>query len=137
MAVNDQQWSKLSSDEKIRKLTKYRESGMDIKRALEKSKIAMEQSESLSVGMLLHVTASRSRVTTVPMPILSAMFDKANRLLQASSHVVPKPGASDGSFIVAGHANTFHLVTPGRGSSLKCDKNCVNSTTSICKSEAH
>ena len=93
----------------------------------------MEQSESLSVDMLLPVTTSTSGVTTVPMPILSAMFDKANRLLQASSHMVPKPGASDGSFIVAGHANTFHVVTPGKGSSLKCDKSCVNSTTSICE----
>jgi hypothetical protein len=133
LAVNDQQWSKLGSEEKMRKLSKYLESGMGEKRLLEKRDAATKESASASVAMLLPVTASTSGVTTVPKPILGAMFDKANRLLQASNHVVPKPGASDGSFIVAGHGNTFHVVTPGKGSSLKCDGNCVNRSTSICE----
>ena len=67
------------------------------------------------------------------MPTLSAMFDKDNLLLQASNHVFPKSGASDGSFIVAGHGNTFHFVTPGKSSAFNCDKNCGNYTTSICE----
>ena len=133
LGVNDQQWSKLGSEEKMRKLSKYLESGMGEKRLLEKRDTVTKESASASVAMLLPVTASTSGVTTVPKPILGAMFDKANRLLQASNHVVPKPGPSDGSFIVAGHGNTFHVVTPGKGSSLKCDGNCVNRSTSICE----
>ena len=88
---------------------------------------------SASLAMLLLITASDSGVTTVPMPILSAMFEKANRLLQTPSNVIPKPGASNGSFIVVGHGNTIHSVTPGKGGCLKCDRTCVNSSTRICE----
>ena len=45
----------------------------------------------------------------------------------------PKPGATDGSFIVAGYGNTIHVVTPGKGGSLKCDRACVNFSTSVCE----
>ncbi len=61
------------------------------------------------------------------------MFDKANHLVQVTSNVVPKPGASDGSFIVAGHGNTIHTITPGKGGSLKCDRACVKCSTNICE----
>lgn len=42
--------------------------------------------------------------------------------------IVLKPGASDGSFMVAGVSNKVHSVTPGKGGSLSCD--C---STKICK----
>ena len=83
--------------------------------------------------MLLPVTASSCGITSVPSPILTVMFDKANHLLQVSSNVVPKPGATDGSFIVAGYGNTIHVVTPGKEGSLKCDRACVNFSTSVCE----
>ena len=89
--------------------------------------------EMTSDVLLLPVTASTCGITTVPMPILTAMFDKANHFLQMSSNVVPKPGASDGSFIVAGHGNTIHIVTPGKGASLRCDRACVNCSTNTCE----
>ena len=85
---------------------------------------------SASEVMLLAVTASSCGITSVPSPILTAMFDKANHLLQVSSNVVPKP---DGLFIVAGYGNTIHVVTPGIGGSLKCDRACVNFSTSACE----
>ena len=47
--------------------------------------------------------------------------------------MVPTQGASNNSFIVAGHDNTTHTVTPGKGGSLKCDRACVNFSTNICK----
>lgn len=47
--------------------------------------------------------------------------------------VVPKPGASDGSFMVARVSNKVHSVTPGNGGSLSCDSNCVNRFTKICE----
>ena len=38
-----------------------------------------------------------------------------------------------GFFIVAGYANNIHIVTHGKGGSLKCDQACVNSSTKICE----
>ena len=43
--------------------------------------------------------------------------------------MIPKPGADDGSFIVAGTCNKIHCVTPGKGGS--CDRSCVNVSTKI------
>jgi hypothetical protein len=61
------------------------------------------------------------------------MFDKAASLLQQQNFVTPKPGAQDGSYIVAGHSNQIYCVTPGKGGSLKCDQKCPNTTTKICE----
>ena len=61
------------------------------------------------------------------------MFEKANELLQHEDLIVKKPGADDGSYIVAGHTNQIYCVTPGKGGSFKCDQNCVNATTQICE----
>ncbi len=61
------------------------------------------------------------------------MFDRASQLLRKCDNVIPKPGATDGSFVVAVHNNTIHVITPGKGGCLKCDRNCVNSSTRIRK----
>ncbi len=133
LAVNDLQWSKLTKG-RMRKLETYLKSSMADKRKLPiESAGDCPTAESASDVMLLPVTASTCGVTSVPLPILTAMFDKANHLVQVTSNVVPKPGASDGSFIVAGHGNTIHTVTPGKGGSLKCDRVCVNCSTNICE----
>ena len=81
----------------------------------------------------LPITALESGITTIPIPILETMFDKANRLLELPENIIPKPGATDGSYIVPGHSNTIHIVTPGKGGSLKCDRSCVNISTRICE----
>ena len=60
------------------------------------------------------------------------MFEKANELLQHEDLIVKKPGADDGSYIVAGHTNQIYCVTPGKGGYFKCNQNCVNATTKIC-----
>ena len=65
--------------------------------------------------------------------ILAMMFEKANELLQNEDLIIKKPGADDGSYIVAGHTNQIYCVTPGKGGSFKCDQNCVNATTQICE----
>ena len=40
------------------------------------------------------------------------MFDKANNLVRMPRHVVPKPEATDGSYVVAAYGNATHSVTP-------------------------
>ena len=67
------------------------------------------------------------------MPVLQIMFEKAKYLLHKKGLVVPKPGATDGSYIVAGNANNVYTVTPRNGNSLKCDKACVNAKSKICE----
>ena len=110
LAVNDQQWSKLTKEGRMRKLETYMKSSM------------APAAETTSDVLLLPVTASICGVNTVPMSTLTAMFDKANHLLQMSNNVVPKPSASDDWLIVAGHGNAIHIVKPGKGASLRCDR---------------
>ena len=61
------------------------------------------------------------------------MFEKAAYLIQTDGLVIPKPGSSDGSYVVAGTCNRIFCVTPGKGGSFKCDRTCINSTTNICE----
>ena len=81
----------------------------------------------------LFVAAMESGITKVLIVFLATMFEKANELLQYEDLIVKKPGADDGSYIVAGHTNQIYCVTPGKGGSFKCDQNCVNATTKICE----
>ena len=60
------------------------------------------------------------------------MFEKANELLQNEDLIIKKPGADDGSYIVAGHTNQIYCVTPEKGGYFKCNQNYVNATTKIC-----
>ena len=73
-----------------------------------------------------------SGITKVLIVILAMMFEKANELLQNEDLIIKKPGADDGSYIVAGHTNQIYCVTPGKGGYFKCNQNCVNATTKIC-----
>ena len=82
---------------------------------------------------ILSVTAMESGITKVPNVILTTMFEKANELLRHEDRIVKKPGADDGSYIVAGQTNQIDCVTPGKGRSFKCDRNCVNASTKICE----
>ena len=45
------------------------------------------------------------------------MFEKAKCLLQKKVLVVPKPGATDESYIVAGSANNVYTVASEKGNS--------------------
>ena len=69
----------------------------------------------------------------MPIVILATMFEKANELLRYEDLIVKKPGADDGSYIVAGHTSQIYCVTPGKGGSFKCDRNCENATTKLCE----
>ena len=82
--------------------------------------------ETLSMSAL-SLTAWESGITTVPLAILEALFDKAATRMSTPGSVAPKPGTSDGSFMVASVSNKVHSVTPGKGG------NCVNCSTKICE----
>ena len=85
LAVSDQQWSKLTKEGRMKKLQTYLKSGMAEKRELSVEAAGdVRALGSASEVMLLPVTASSCGITSVPSPILTAMFDKANHLLQVS-----------------------------------------------------
>ena len=67
------------------------------------------------------------------MAILEAMLEKAANLIAIPGNVIPKPGATDGSFVVVGACNKIHVVTPGKGGSLLCDGSCVDHSTKMCE----
>ena len=81
----------------------------------------------------LSVTAMEIGITKMPIVILATMFEKANELLRYEDLIVKKPGADDRSGIVTGHTNQIYCVTPGKGGSCKCDRNCVNASMKICE----
>ena len=53
-------------------------------------------------------------------------------LLQKKGLVVSKPGATDGSYIVAGSASNVYTVTSRKGNSLECERTCINAKSKIC-----
>ena len=61
------------------------------------------------------------------------MFEKAKSLVRNDGLVLEKPGAIDGSYIVAGSANRIFCVSPGKGGSFNCVRSCINNRTKICE----
>ena len=126
LAVSDGQWGKLSAAERVTRVERYVKSGMESKKDVSSKRRKVSSAQPSSSTPLLSVTASNAGISTVPPSILATMFDKANDLVGTPGHVVPKPGATDGSYVVAAYGNATHSVTPGRGGCLKCDRSCVN-----------
>ena len=53
------------------------------------------------------------------------MFEKAECLLQKKGLVVPNPGATNGSYIIAGSTNNVYLMIP--------ERRCINAKSKICE----
>ena len=81
----------------------------------------------------LSLSAKDCKIDKFPFSILEVMFEKAVSLIQTNGLVIPKPGSSDGSYIVRGTCNSIFYVTPGKRGSFKCDRTCINSTANICE----
>ena len=94
LAVNDQQWSRLGPEGKMRKLEAFLKSGIGDKKTIQIEANSPRVDEcNTAAAILIPVTASSCGITTVPIPILESMFERVNRLLQKSNLVLPKPGA--------------------------------------------
>ena len=130
LTVDDLTWGRLTHEQRMRKLSAFLMTGMDDKDVIRKETANHAETPSSSA---LSLTARESGITTIPVAILEALFDKAANLVSTSGSVVPKPGASDESFMVVGVSNKVHSVSPGKGGSLSCDRSCVNHSTKICE----
>ena len=79
----------------------------------------------------LSLSTKDCKIDKFPLSILEVMFEKASSLIQTDGLVIPKPGSSDGSYLVAETYNRIFYVKLGKGGSFKCDRTCTNSTTNI------
>ena len=137
LAINDTKWSTMTHAQRMASVRKFQDSGI----AAQKSKAQFsENSPSTSLlrstgseSLKMSMTALSCGITSIPMPVLQTLFEKAKQLLSKKGHIVPQPGASNGAYIVAGHSNKIYIVTPGKGGSLACDRACPNHSTKLCE----
>ena len=83
-------------EQRVRKIKVFREAGLESKTNL----LNVQDSPDGDNGKL-SVSAENRKVKSVPFPVLEMMFDRANNLLAKNDFVIPKPGATDGSYVVA------------------------------------
>lgn len=132
LIVDDIMWGQLTHEQRMRKLSAFLKAGIEDKNDPIQDP---DKPAGIDTSPSLTLTAENSGITTIPTAILEVMFDKAANLIAIPGNVIPKPGATDGSFIVAGACNRIHVVTPGKGAlgSLLCDRSCVNHSTKMCE----
>ena len=130
LTVDDAKRSRLNHQQLVKKVIEFKKASMnDMRDVLYIAEPETQESTEFSLNM----TAKESGITIIPETILESIFERASNLIATPGHVVPKPGAEDGSFIIAGTCSKIHFVTPGKDGSLSCDRSCVNFSTKICE----
>ena len=127
-SVDDFQWGQLTAQRRLRKIDIFKKATMN-----DKEEFVEEYASQCSSKQGLSLSAKDCKIDKGPLSILEVMFEKAASLIQTDGLVIPKPGSSDGSYVVAGTCNRIFCVTPGKGGSFKCDRTCINSTIKICE----
>ena len=130
LVVDDIMWAQLTHEQRMRKLSTFLKAEIDDRKDPIQDPI---ETAPIDTPPSLTIDAKNSGINTIPTAILEAMFQKAANLRAVPGKIIPKPGATDGSFIVAGVCNKIHVVTPGKGGSLVCDRACVNHSTKMCE----
>ena len=132
LVVDDIKWSRMTHDQRKAKLNVHRKTGMDGKKThldvhdVEKHDDVSNQQALPKKPLLL--SAAESVITSIPMPVLDSMFERANRQLESPENVISKPGATDSSLIVAGYSSKILVVTSGK---RWLHQMCINSSTKI------
>ena len=65
-----------------------------------KEKFVEEYANQCSSKQGLLLSAKDCKIDKVPFSLLEVMFEKAASLIQTNGLVIPKPGSSDGSYVV-------------------------------------
>lgn len=129
--IDEMERSRLSHAQITKKLLEFKNATMNGKRDVTNSDQTNCEEERRKSSM--SISAKASGISTVPLSIIEAMFEKASNLLASDGNVIPKLGANSGSYIIAGSSNKVHSVTPGKGGCISCDRTCINSSTKICE----
>ena len=128
LAVNHEAFGQMKHEQRVKKIKVFREAGLD-----SKANLLNVQDPPDGDNGKVSVSPADCQVKLVPFPVLETMFDRANKLLAKNDFVIPKPVATDGSYIVAAKMNRVFTVTTGQGGGLHSDKACTNKTTRICE----
>ena len=128
MEENDEAFGQMTHQQRVRKIKVFRKAGLE-----QKANLLNVQDPPDGGNGKLSVSAADCQVKSVPFPVFEMMFDRANNLLAKNDFFIPKPGATDGSYIVAAKMNRVFTVTTGQGEGLHCDKAYTNKTTRICE----
>ena len=121
LVVDDIMWSQLTH-ERMRKLSTFLKAEIDDRKDPIQDPI---ETAPIDTPPSLTTDAKNSGITTIPAAIPEAMFQKAANLRATPGKIIPKPGATDGSFIVAGVCNKVRIVTQN----TRCDRACVSHST--------
>ena len=132
LGVDDHHRSQLSHLQMKKKLSLYLRAGMKEKKDVMAEDPGDENEENRSISEFEKAVRS-SNILNVPAPILDGMISKAGDLFSTPGNVIQTPGATDGSYVVAGSANRIHSVKPGKGGSWTCDRTCINRFTKMCE----
>ncbi|CAB4022498.1 Hypothetical predicted protein, partial [Paramuricea clavata] len=97
LTVEDVERSHMTHAQVTKKLVDFKKAGMD---SMNDINSLCQPNEDDIPASHLSITVEESGITTIPAPILDAMFVRANNLLASPGSVIPKPGADDGSYIV-------------------------------------
>ncbi len=140
LSVDDSKWNGMNLVQRKAAIKKFMDAGVDIlSNQTEEAKEAKTPADDVDLntesGLHKRMTifAADSGITTIPMPILQTMFEKADKLVSTDGNVILKPGGTDGAYVVAGHSNRILIVTPGKGGALSCDRSCPNRSTRLCE----
>lgn len=128
--VDDDCWGRMTHAQRSAKVCKFLQADMNV---TNDGAAKDDQPEAKSKPECMQISAREADIQSVPLAVLETMFEKANKLLSLPDFVIPQPGSTNGSYIVAGHSNRIYCVKPGKGGSLVCDKSCFNRSTGICE----
>eukprot|EP00794_Sanderia_malayensis_P010347 gene10347-11424_t len=135
LIVHDFKWTKMTLDQRRSSVKKFLDTGVDGKKddLLSNDKESPQDETFEKEPRCLEITASRCGIKNVPLPILQTISEKASKIVSSQGLVVPQPGSTNGSYIVAGYSNKIFIVTPGKGGSLSCDRLCTDKSIKICE----
>ena len=131
LGVNDQDRSRLKHAQIKRKLASYHDAGTNAKGDVT-AEFRSNPGEQAEASPFQLVSKSAG-IINIPQLILDSIITKVTSLLSTLEYVIPTPGTSDGSNIVARTANKIHNVKSGNGGSWTCDQACVNKSTKVCE----
>ena len=105
-SIDDFKWGQLTPQQRLRKVDVFKKAAMNDKEGFVEEYLRQCASKQ---GFLL--SGKDCKIDEVPLSILEVMFEKAVSLIQTDGLVIPKPGFSDGSYVVAGTWNRIFCVT--------------------------
>ena len=108
-SADDFQWGQLTAQQRLRKVDVFKKATMN-----DKEEFVEEYASQCSSKQGLSLSAKDCKIDKGPLSILEVMFEKAASLIQTDGLVIPKPGSSDGLYVVAGTCNRIFCLTPGK-----------------------